>query len=127
MKKTLTMAFAVLLFFGLASLDANACKIDFKVIEGEKEQYETGDKLTIQIDVFYTHGRCPEGIKATQFKYNGLKVTGATKWKTLSSRSFTRKVKVEIQKVDGENAVLSAVRTCDKEGGFGEIKLPMKQ
>lgn len=111
---------------GIFTYNAEACKIEFKVVEGEKEFYSPGDKLTLEVDVFYTHGNCPEGIKATKFKSSGLKIDAATKWDQESRRTFKRKVKITISKDAEKEAFLSATRTCDKEGGFGEIKFPIK-
>ena len=121
--KTLTLIIVAILFnLSLAS----ACDITFEVIKGKKEVYSAGDELVVKIHVLYTHRVCPEGIKATKFKSSGLKITGSTKWKTLSGNSFERKIKLKVKDNAKTGLKLSAVRTCDKTGGFGEITFKKK-
>lgn len=115
------------LMMGLTSYAAQACKIDFKVVKGEKKEYSVGDEITVQVDVIYTHRVCPEGIDATDFKMQGMKVTGATKWKTNDQRSFTRQMKIKIIDTKAGDTKMTVTRTCNKQGGFGELILPMKK
>jgi hypothetical protein len=73
--------------------------------------------------VIFTHRVCPEGIENTKFKYEGVKVLGATKWKEYAKGKFERKLKLKVLKGNSSEMILEAIRTCDKEGGYGKIKL----
>lgn len=126
MKKLNILPILIFILMGLTAYQAEACHVDFKVLEGEKTKYCAGDKLTVEVHVVYTHKRCPISIDDTKFKMSGIKVVGSTKWKTTNNRSYTRKLKLVVKGKKKANATLTAVRTCDLEGGFGEMKLPLK-
>jgi hypothetical protein len=102
---------------------AEACEIEFEILKGKKEIYNPGDKLIVKVHVALTHRSCPVAIKKTQFKLNGIKVIGATKWKQLSSMDFERKLKIVITEKTKNEAIINAIRECDKDGGFGSLKL----
>lgn len=111
-----------LLVFLIGVVSAEACDFEFDVIKGKKEVYNAGDEIVLRIEVIYTHRVCPIGIKNTDFKFDGLKYLGATKWKTLSANTFERKIKLKFKKsAKGGKFFLNATRVCDKTGGFGEI------
>ena len=114
----------VILFGTLATL---ACEIDFEILENKKEQYQKGDVIIVKISVVFNHRRCPEGIKATKFSYEGLKVLGATKWVEPKANTYERKFKIEILDDSKESLIFSAIRTCDKEGGKGSIQFKINQ
>ena len=73
--------------------------------------------------VFLTHHDCPEGIKATKFSGDGLKLLGATKWKEVATGTYVRLVKTKVTSAKGGAGALHARRKCDQEGGYGFIKL----
>ncbi len=125
-KAVLTVA-AFLLFFAIHTV-ASACDINFDVIKGEKEEYESGDVIIMKVTVLLTHRNCPVALDETKFKYQGLKVLGATKWRAASSTTYERKLKIKILGADDDKdkVFISATRTCDKEGGFGSLKLEVK-
>jgi len=128
MKKLLSLRFGLILLFGLAFNmfpvhEAKACDIDFEILKGKKDKYEKGDIIIIKVKVKLTHRTCPEAIKKTKFKMNGLKVLGATKWKQLSAMEYERKLKLEVEGTKDGKLIFNAVRTCDKDGGFGSLKL----
>jgi hypothetical protein len=128
MKELIKSKFAIILFLGIlisgfSVQESKACEIDFEIVKGEKEKYEAGDIIVLMVKVKLTHRTCPEGIKKTKFKMNGLKVVGATDWKQTSAMEFERKLKVKVIGTKDGKLIFNAVRTCDKDGGFGSLKL----
>lgn len=126
LKLTLAAIILGIIFFGLSTSSASACEIDFNVVGDKKDKYEKNEELIIKVTVFYTHRNCPEGIDATKFKTNGIKVVQATKWKEITSGTWERKLKVKIIDTSKGEVTINATRTCDKEGGFGVMKLKTK-
>ena len=128
MKKMIKSKFALLLLLSIFFVSFNvqetkACEIEFEVIKGKKDSYKAGDIIVVKIMVKLTHRTCDIGIKKTKFKMKGLKIVGATKWKKISGMEFERKLKIKvISNTDGK-LILNAVRTCDKDGGFGSMSL----
>lgn len=117
--------FAIAGLLGLLMIGVNklsACEIKFEILDNKKEHYQKGDVLVVKVEVLFTHRQCPEGINATKFSYNGLKVLGATKWAEPKPNTFERKFKIEIVDDSKQELVFGAIRTCDKEGGAGNIK-----
>lgn len=113
---------ALVLAFGFEN--TLACEIDLKVNSGKKEKYSEGDEIIVKVTVFLTHRNCPEGIEATKFTTSGLKIQSATKWSPVSAGVWERKLKLTAEKPVKKTYTLNASRTCDKEGGFGALKLP---
>ena len=106
---------------------ANACEIDFEITKGEKDFYKTGDTLVILVKVVLTHRSCPVGMKKTKFNTKGLKVIKSTQWKQLSAMDWERKLMVVVTETKGDKLNLTAIRECDKDGGFGSLKLNVSQ
>ena len=79
--------------------------------------------VILSVDVFLTHRDCPEGIKATKFNAVGMKVLGATKWKEIAPEKFRRLIKARITSAEKGEGAFHARRTCDKEGGYGVLKI----
>jgi len=100
---------------------ASACEIDFEIVENKKEFYQKGDVIIVNVKVVFTHRQCPEGIDATKFSYDGLKVLGATRWNETLPNTYERKFKIEITENKKGNLVFGAARSCDKDGGSGSI------
>ena len=111
------------LFIAFTTQESKACEIEFEIIKGKKEKYEAGDIIVLKIIVTLTHRVCPEGIKKTKYKMNGLKVVGSTPWKQTSAMDYERKLKVQIVSNKNGKLIFNAIRTCDKDGGFGSLKL----
>jgi hypothetical protein len=101
----------------------NACEIHFSIIKGEKTKYSKGDELIVKITVLLTHRNCPEGIESTKFDTKGLTISQATKWKEENSTTFTRKLKLLVNGEAGKEISISAIRKCEKEGGFASLVL----
>lgn len=122
------MKYLVTTFFLFSILLVNqqlkACEIEFAIMGDEKkESFKVGDEIIVKVKVIFTHRVCPEGIENTKFKYEGVKVLGATKWKEYAKGKFERKLKLKVLKGNSPEMILEAIRTCDKEGGYGKIKL----
>lgn len=100
-----------------------ACEIDFEIIKGEKESYSTGDTLVVKVIVALTHRSCPIAMKKTKFKMKGLKVMKSTPWKELSPNDYVRKLMMVVTAESNGKINISAIRECEKDGGFGSLKL----
>ena len=111
------------LFVAFSTQETKACEIEFEIIKGKKKKYEVGDVIVLKIKVILTHRTCPEALSKTKFKMNGLKVVGATEWKQVSAMDYERKLKVKIVSNKDGKLIFNAIRTCDKDGGFGSLKL----
>lgn len=108
----------------LIGQQVQACEIEFTVMGDEKkESFKVGDEIIVKVEVVYTHRVCPEGIENTKFKYEGVKVLGATKWKEIANGKFERKLKLKVVEGGEKELVLEAIRKCDKEGGYGKLTL----
>lgn len=121
--KLLIFLIAGLFFYFSPGKEAKACDIDFEVIKGEKKKYEKGDEVIIKVVVTLTHRTCPVGIKETKFRMDGMKVVAATSWSQKSTMVWERKLKTVIKSNEEGKLVISGVRKCDKDGGYGSLKL----
>lgn len=110
-------------FISIAPQKANACEIEFEIIKGEKEVYNIGDTIVVKVIVGLTHRSCPVALKKTKFKMNGMKVIQSTSWKELSTNDYERKLKIVITGTKGNRVTINAIRECEKDGGFGSMKL----
>lgn len=123
MKRVFVM---MILMVGMA-ISALACEINLEVSEkSAKEEYAVGDELVVTVEVILTHRNCHIDIADTDFDGDGLKIKQATKWKEIKPGVWTRKLKVEVTGNKSGELTLSATRTCNKEGGYGEIELKEK-
>jgi len=100
-----------------------ACEIEFEILKGEKENYNTGDTIVVKVIVALTHRSCPVAMKKTKFKMKGLKVLKSTPWKELSPNDYVRKLMMVVTAESKGKINLSAIRECEKDGGFGSLKL----
>ena len=114
-----------LIFFSVTPVKtANACDIELKILKGKKESYQVGDTLVLLVKVALTHRTCPVKMKETKFKLNGIKVIKSTPWKQKAANDWERKLMVVVTNVPKNGKLnLSAIRECEKDGGFGTIKL----
>jgi len=118
MKKIIVLS----ILMTLTTFQLLACDIRLSIPkESAKEIYKAGDEVVIDVQIQFSHRVCPVEIKKTKFTYKNLKILGATDWKEIKPGYYTRQIKVKIEKIsdakDGQ-AKISAVRTCDKEGGY---------
>lgn len=118
MKKIMVLS----ILMTLTTFQLLACDISLSIPKDSvKEVYKAGDEVVIDVQIQFNHRVCPVEIKKTKFTYENLKILGATDWKEIKPGYYTRQIKVKIEKIsdakDGQ-AKISAVRTCDKEGGY---------
>ncbi len=102
---------------------AQACHFEFTTPGGEKKSCKPGEELVINIKLTLTHRNCKVAAQETKFKFDGIQVTGATDWKQESPGIYTRQVKAKVLNDGKKKIMLSATRTCDKDGGYGVFTL----
>jgi len=102
---------------------SKACEIEFEILKGEKESYNTGDTIVVKVIVALTHRSCPVAMKKTKFKMKGLRVLKSTPWKELSPNDYVRKLLMVVTAESKGKINLAAIRECEKDGGFGSLKL----
>lgn len=90
-------------FLQILHKESSACDITFEVIKGEKKAYNTGDTITVVVDLILTRRLCPVAIKETKFKTKGLKVIKATSWQQVTSMKYKRKHLIVIGESKKEN------------------------
>jgi len=106
--------------------ESKACEIEFKILKGEKDSYVVGDTIVIKVDVKLTHRSCPVAMKKTKFKLKGMKVIKSTPWKQKSANDWVRKLKIVVTEKNAKKINITAIRECEKDGGFGSLKLDME-
>jgi uncharacterized protein (DUF58 family) len=131
MKKIFNRSLGLVLMFSLffVILDlkpTNACEINFEILENKKDFYQAGDLITIKVVVTLTHRSCPVAMKSTKFSLSGLKMVSADEWQQTSTMVWERILKVEVVGNKKGKLTLSAVRECDKDGGYGSLILNYK-
>ena len=120
--------FIIITFLGFfLSNSAYSCDIEFSVIKNKKEIYEAGDKVIVKVSVLLTHRNCLEGIEKTDFKTKGLEISKATKWVEVLTGLFERKLMITINGSKDGKGILSALRTCEKEGGYASLSFKIKK
>jgi len=126
MKRILILLIGVFIF-SLTPNKVVACEIEFNIIKGEKDSYKTGDTLVILVEVVLTHRSCPVAMNKTKFNTKGLKVIKSTQWKQLSAMNWERKLMAVVTETTGDQLNITSIRECDKDGGFGSLKLEVSQ
>ena len=121
-KWILSIVFSVF-FITFIPQEIDACEIEFEILKGEKDVYHAGDTIIVKVIVKLTHRVCPVAMKQTKFKLNGMKVIKSTSWKKLSENDYTRKLIIVITGKKGKKVSINAIRECEKDGGFGSMKL----
>ena len=123
-KWILTILVSVILF-SITPKRANACEIEYEIAKGKKDSYNVGDTIVVIVKVALTHRSCPVKMKETKFKMKGLKVLKSTKWKQFSANDWERKLMMVVTESKGKKINLTTIRECEKDGGFGTLKLEM--
>lgn len=122
MKYFLSVLFLVTVLF--VGQQAQACEIKCTVLgDVKKENFNVGDEIVVKVSVILIHRGCHQGIENTKFKYDGVKVLGATKWKEVSTGKFERKLKLLVLEGNQKELILETIRQCDKEGGYAKLSL----
>jgi hypothetical protein len=122
MKRLCGIAFIAALSIAIPSI-ANACEITVAVEGVQKEKYNTGDIVILKITVVLQHRNCEVSVDQTDIRVSGSQITGATKWATPDGRTWERKIRVKIVDDKTGKAVITAERTCEKDGGKGSLTL----
>jgi hypothetical protein len=104
-------------------LIGSACEITCTVDAPLKTSYKAGEVVIIIIKVERPHRNCPVDINDTKITVSGMEITSATNWVNVSGKTWERKLKVTITNKKQGRAIISATRTCTKEGGAGELTL----
>ncbi|HRQ31136.1 MAG TPA: hypothetical protein PLU49_13730 [Saprospiraceae bacterium] len=118
-----------ILFFVLAttvSFQSKACDFIFKVQGEVKEVYKVGDEIIVVVTMKLSHRVCNETLNEVKFNFSGLKVAGATKWTETNPNEYERKFKLVVEPDAKGNCNMSALRSCDKDGGSGTISFKVK-
>ena len=110
----------------LPTKESKACEIEFKILKGEKDKYKAGDTIVVMVEVALTHRSCPVAMKKTKFKLKGMKVIKSTPWKQESANDWKRKLLIVITEKEAKKVNLTAIRECEKDGGFGTMKLEVE-
>jgi len=118
--KKLVFLISLLLLTAVVSM---ACEINFKVEGQEKTKYNIGEIVVLRVTVEFTHNACPVALKETKIQANGMEILGATEWKNVSGNIWERKIKVKITSNKEGKAIISARRSCEKDGGTGTLTL----
>lgn len=115
--------FAVLFVMLLSALCyADACHFELSSV-GDKKSCKAGDEIIINVKLALTHRNCRVAAQDTKFKYDGIQVLGATEWKQETPGVFVRQVKAKVLNDSKKKIMLTATRTCDKDGGYGVFTL----
>ena len=89
----------------------------------KKEKYKTGEIVVLKITVVLKHRNCDVDIKETTINVSGCQITAATDWVNTSGKTWERKIRIKIGNDKTGKVVVVAERTCDRDGGKGEIIL----
>lgn len=100
-----------------------ACEIIVAVEGTQKEKYKTGDIVVLKITVVLQHRNCEVDLDQTNIRVSGSQLAGATKWVSTEGRTWERKIKIKIINDKSGRAVITAERTCSKDGGRGSLVL----
>ncbi len=115
------LLFAFIIFcLSLHAGPALACRMEFKVTGGEKENYSPGDTVTVSLTLMLTHGNCLVELADTEFSGTGLEILGATAWKRIKERPvIVEKKLLVLIKSDGSDGdvAIRALRLCERQGG----------
>lgn len=119
MKKAL---FSILFLLGI-SVSAMACEIKINVLGEQKSIFKQGDEITVKVTVVYIHRICELELTDTNFLADGLKIISAGEWTEVDPVTFTRELKIKVLADGKKTGVLNVERNCNKDGGFGSLKI----
>ena len=119
MKKFILSVSVLLLSISMAS----ACDFEFTT-KDNKTSVKPGEEFVINVKLSLTHRSCKVAAKDTKFKFEGMEIVGATDWKQETPMIYTRQIKAKANSDNSKKIMLTATRTCDKDGGHGVFSLP---
>lgn len=117
--KKVFLSVVLTIFFVASSF---ACDFEFST-KNDLKSVKAGDEIVINVVLKLTHRSCKVAAQDTKFKYDGIQILGATDWKQDGAMTFTRQIKAKVLNDGKKNIMLTATRTCDKEGGHGIFTL----
>jgi hypothetical protein len=122
MKRICGIAFITTLSIAIPSI-VNACEITVAVEGVQKEKYKTGDIVVLKIIVVLQHRNCDVSLDQTDINVSGSQIKAATKWATTDGKTWERKIRIKIVDDKTGKAIITAERTCEKDGGKGSLTL----
>ena len=122
MKNVLKILLVSALLIAIPSI-TKACHITVTVEGVQKEKYQSGDIVVVKITVVLEHRNCDVSLDETDIQVSGSQITGATKWINTGGTTWERKLKIKIESAAEGKAIVTAVRTCEKDGGKGSLTL----
>ena len=124
MKKKFHLVFISVLLIVAPSI-LKACEIVVEVEGAQKEKYQAGDIVVVKITVILKHRNCDVSLDKTDIRVSGSQLTGATKWVNTNQQKWQRNIRIKILDDKSGKAVITAERTCEKDGGRGSLTLPI--
>lgn len=112
-----------LIFILSLSFYADACEIKFNILGEQKSAYKQGDEIVVKVTVVYIHRICELELTDTNFLTEGLKIVSAGEWTEVDPVTFTRELKIKVLADGKKTGVLNVERNCNKDGGFGSLKI----
>ncbi len=106
-RKILFLLTACLLWLTFPAL-AKDCQIRI-VVQNEKQEYTTGDTISVLIRVKLADDFCDEAGDATKVFSQGLKITKRSDWKKISKYEVGQKLLITVLKPQSK-AVITAYR-----------------
>ena len=116
----ISLLFFLLMLFPVLT---NACDIIVSIEGPKKEIYKAGEVVVVKITVVLKHRNCDVNINETAIKVSGSQITGATKWINIEGKTWERKIKVKVLGDKSNQSLITAERTCDRDGGKGSLIL----
>lgn len=113
------LALLILLF----PVYAFTCDISLATDGDRKNKYLPGEVIVLKVRVVLEHRNCDVDINKTAIHVSGGQITAATDWVNTSGKTWERKIKVRLSADKTGRAVVTARRTCDRDGGEGKITL----
>ena len=120
--KQVSALFIVFLAMLLPAI-TKACEIIVSTEGPKKEIYKAGDVVIVKITVVLQHRNCDVGIDETAIKVSGSQITGTTKWVNTRGKTWERKIKIKILTDKSNQCLVTATRSCDRDGGKGSLLL----
>lgn len=112
--------FAVACLLPLAAL---ACEIRFNDEAAGKDKYTPGQVVIFKVRMDFTHNDCPVDPKDTKLQGIGVKILGATDWKSPAPNVWERKIKAQIISTKDGKVTLTAKRSCEKDGAWATFSM----
>lgn len=107
----------------LLPLAAFACEIRFNDEAADKDKYTPGQVVIFKVRMDLTHNNCPVEPKDTKLQGIGVKILGATDWKSPEPNVWERRIKAQIISTKDGKVTLTAKRSCEKDGAWATFSM----